>query len=189
MSSSEFVSPDALLDLEFYSPWLDASLRLGAPVSWEMSLGDEHRNRTLPLQLGHFSWLSFITTGLWLPANHPLNGAHTFAIFFVKPPFSPDFISQLSHILYFLYKKITVGRRADGPPRVDPVRRVVAVPRVDGHVLGRGGQAADGDAISLRDLQNFIFFVFSINENIFLSTLMSLSEVIPQPATIRRSDP
>ncbi len=30
---------------------------IGAPVSWEMSLGDEHRNQTLPLQLGHFSWL------------------------------------------------------------------------------------------------------------------------------------
>ncbi len=56
MSSSEFVSPEALLDLGFCSPRLDASLRLGAPVSWEMSLGDEHRNRTLPLQLGHFSW-------------------------------------------------------------------------------------------------------------------------------------
>ena len=56
MSSSEFVCPDALLDLGFCSPRLDASLQLGAPVSWEMSLGDEHRNRTLPLQLGHFSW-------------------------------------------------------------------------------------------------------------------------------------
>ncbi len=81
MSSSEFVSPDALLDLGFCSPWLDASSRLGAPVSWEMSLGDEHRNRSLLLQLGHFSWLSFITTGLRPPANHPLNGARTFANF------------------------------------------------------------------------------------------------------------
>ncbi len=81
MSSSEFVSPDALLDLGFCSPWLDASLRLGAPVYWEMSLGDEHRNPTLPLQLGHFSWLSFINTGLWPPANHSVNGAHIFANF------------------------------------------------------------------------------------------------------------
>ncbi len=54
MSCAEFVSPDALLDLGFCSPRLDASSRLGAPVSWEMSLGDEHRNGILPLQLGHF---------------------------------------------------------------------------------------------------------------------------------------
>ena len=96
MSSSEFVSPDALLDLGFCSPRLDASSWLGAPVSWEMSLGDEHRN--LPLQLGPFSWLSFVTTGLQPPANHPLNGAHTFAIFCKKKkktPFTPNFISQL----------------------------------------------------------------------------------------------
>ena len=62
MSCAEFVFSDALLDLGFCCPLLDTSSRLGAPVSWEMSLGDEHRNRTLPLQLGHFSWLSFITT-------------------------------------------------------------------------------------------------------------------------------
>ncbi len=73
MSSSEFVSPDALLDLESCSLQLDASSQLGAPVSWEMSLGDEHRNRTLLLQFGHFSWLFFITTGLWPPANYVLN--------------------------------------------------------------------------------------------------------------------
>ncbi len=95
MSFSEFVSPDALLDLGFCSPQLDASSRLEAPVSWEMSLGDEHRNWTLPLQLGHFSWLSFIITSLRPPANHPLNGAHTFANFLQKPPFAPNFISQL----------------------------------------------------------------------------------------------
>ncbi len=41
MSSSEFVSPDTLLDLGLRSPRLDTSLRLGAPVGWEMSLGDE----------------------------------------------------------------------------------------------------------------------------------------------------
>ena len=50
---AEFVSPDALLDLGFWSRWLETPSRLGAPVSWEMSLGDEHRNRTLQLQLGH----------------------------------------------------------------------------------------------------------------------------------------
>ncbi len=69
MSSSEFVSSDALLDLGFCSPRLDALLQLGVPVRWEMSLGDDHRNQTLPLQLGHFSWLSFTTTGLWSPAK------------------------------------------------------------------------------------------------------------------------
>ena len=81
MSCAEFVSPDALLDLEFCSPQLDASLRLGAPVSWEMVLGDEHRNGILPLQLGHFYCLFSITMGLSPPAKHPLNGAHTFASF------------------------------------------------------------------------------------------------------------
>ncbi len=75
MSCSEFVSssPDTLLDLGFCSPRLDASLRFGAPVSWEMSLGDE------PLQLRHFSWLSFVATGLWPPANHLLNRARSLA--------------------------------------------------------------------------------------------------------------
>ena len=89
MPSSEFESlyhwyhyyHDALLDLGFCSPRLDTSSWVGAPVSWEMSLGDKHRNRTLPLQLGHFSWLSFITTGLRPPANHPLKEARTFANF------------------------------------------------------------------------------------------------------------
>ncbi len=85
---SKFVSPDALLELGFCSPQLHTSLRLGAPDSWEMSLGDVHRNRTLPLQLGYFSWPSFITTGRGLgpPANHPLNG--------VKISFVLNFISQ-----------------------------------------------------------------------------------------------
>ncbi len=92
-SCSEFVSPDILLDLGFCSPRLDTLLQLGAPVSGEMSLGDEHRSWTLPLQLGHFSWLSFLTRGLWPPANHPLNGVLLF--FFVKPPLAPNFISQL----------------------------------------------------------------------------------------------
>ncbi len=45
-------------------------------------MGDEHRNQTLPLQIGHFSWLSFITTGLRPPSN--LNGAQTFGVFFKK---------------------------------------------------------------------------------------------------------
>ncbi len=44
---SFIVSPDALLDLGFCSQRLDASSRLGAPVGWEVSLGDEHMNRTL----------------------------------------------------------------------------------------------------------------------------------------------
>ncbi len=33
------------------------------------------------MKFGHFSWLSFITMGLQPPANHPLNGADTFANF------------------------------------------------------------------------------------------------------------
>ncbi len=78
-SCSEFAPPDTLLDLRFCGPPFDASLRFGARFSWEMSLGDEHRNRTLPLQLGHISWLSSITTGLRPPANLLLNGARTFA--------------------------------------------------------------------------------------------------------------
>ncbi len=37
------ISCDALLDLGFCNPRLDTSLRLGAPVSWEMSLGHSMR--------------------------------------------------------------------------------------------------------------------------------------------------
>ena len=79
MSGPEFVFPDSLLELGFCSPRLDTSSRLGAPVSLEMSLGDEHRRP----KLGHFLCLSFITTGLWPSGNHPFNGAHTFANFFL----------------------------------------------------------------------------------------------------------
>ena len=65
-----------------------------------LSLVDEHRNLTLPLQIGHFSWLSFIATGLRPPANQPLSAASTFAYFFVKtstPPLIsfPNFRSNL----------------------------------------------------------------------------------------------
>ncbi len=53
-------------------------------------LGDEQRNQTLPLQLGHFSWLCSITTGLRPPANHPLNMEPALLLFFLKPaPFAP----------------------------------------------------------------------------------------------------
>ncbi len=96
MSSSEFVSPDTLLDLGFCSPRLDTLSRLEALVRWEMNLGDEHSNGTLPLQLGHFPWLPFITSDLWPPTNHLLDG---------KPPSAPNFISQLSCIFYYYFKK------------------------------------------------------------------------------------
>ncbi len=109
MSSSEFVFPDALLDLGYCSPQLNTSSRLGAPVSWEMSLGDEHRNQTLPLQLGHFSWLSFITTGLWPPANHPLNGARTFAIF-CKNLHSP--LISFPNLTDTFYKSTFFGKKS-----------------------------------------------------------------------------
>ena len=79
--------------------WLEASSQLGAYFGWERSLGHGHRNQTLPLQLGHFSWLSFSTMGLLLPGNHLLNITCTFVGFFVKPPFCPNFTSQLTRIL------------------------------------------------------------------------------------------
>ena len=63
---------------------LDTSSWLGTPVSWEMSLGDEHKNRnwTLPLQLWHFSWL--------------FSSPHFRKFLFVKSQFAPNFSSQPS---------------------------------------------------------------------------------------------
>ncbi len=58
-------------------------------------LGDEPRKRTLPLQLGHFSWLSVITMGLQPPENNILNGAPTFVNCCIKTIFVPNFTSQL----------------------------------------------------------------------------------------------
>ncbi len=79
MPCTEFVSPDTLLDVGFCSPQLDTSLRLEAPVSWEMSLRDEHRNRTLLLQLGHFSWLFFQCHRSSATSKSSVEGALTFA--------------------------------------------------------------------------------------------------------------
>ena len=82
------------LGAKFCGPGLGTIVATWAPISWEMNLGGEHRNRTLPLQLGHFSWHSLITKGLRPPPNYPLNGARTF-IDFVKSSFARKFISQL----------------------------------------------------------------------------------------------
>ncbi len=71
----------------------------GAPVIWEMSLGDEHRNRTLPLQLGHFSWPSFITTDG--SSDTSKSSEPALLLIFVKPPFVPNFISQLVGQMHF----------------------------------------------------------------------------------------
>ena len=85
MSCSEFVFSDTLLDLGFCSPQLDASSRLGAPVSCERSLGDEHRKRTLPLQLGRTLFMAFF---LHHGSLVTLNGAYTFS-FFVETSIRP----------------------------------------------------------------------------------------------------
>ncbi len=65
MSCSEFVSPDAFLDL-----------------------GDVHRNWALPFAAWTLHGF-FINSDLWPPANHPLNGVRTFANFFVKTSICP----------------------------------------------------------------------------------------------------
>ncbi len=68
-------------------------------------MGDEHRSRTWPLQLGHFSWLSFITTGFWPPANRPLNGVRTL----LKPSFPNSYIFIILVQLCALFRKESGG--------------------------------------------------------------------------------
>ncbi len=58
MSCSEFVSPDALLDLRFCSQQPDALPLLGAPVSWD--LGDELGRYAKELDLAFAAWTLFM---------------------------------------------------------------------------------------------------------------------------------
>ncbi len=55
--------------------------------------------RNIEPDLAFAAWTLFMAFfkggGLQPPANHPLNGARTYANVFFKPPFVPDFISQL----------------------------------------------------------------------------------------------
>ncbi len=105
---------------------LIAGMLLFRVCSWDHGLGRwVYGNQTLPLQLGHFSWPSYITRGLPPPANHPLNGGFHF----------PTPLSKKYKLKIFAEPDVRLPRLPGGPARGRALPRRTPLDSPRGRVL------------------------------------------------------